>query len=205
MSGAAGGNSLRRAQTDGRVERRLRTRQAIVDAHTALLRSGELRPTAAAIAARAGVSVRTLWAAFGDMEGLLQATTQYWFEADDELRTSIGPELPIAERIERFCAERARRLENISPAARAAALMEVDSPTLRESRHGHVCRVLEDIERTFAVELNALPDREGASDAVAVATSWNAWSLLRDDLGRSIDAARTAMCHAVSAVLRVPA
>ncbi len=75
--------SLTRTQTDGRIERRLRTQRAIVAAHVGLLEEGALRPTAATIAERAGVSVRTLWAACGDMEGLLQATTAYWFESDD--------------------------------------------------------------------------------------------------------------------------
>ena len=58
---------------------------------------------------------------------------------------------------------------------------------------------------TFSAELDALPDREAAFDALVASTSWNAWSLLRDDLGRSTEAARAAMGHAVSAVLRVQA
>ncbi|MGJ9412989.1 TetR/AcrR family transcriptional regulator [Aeromicrobium sp. CF4.19] len=199
-----GHRSLSRSQTDGRVERRLRTQRAIVAAHTALLRGGDVRPRAAQIAEEAGVSVRTLWAAFGDMEGLLQATTDYWFEVDDELRSSIDPELSLPQRIELFCAERARRLENISPAARAAVLMEVDSPTLRESRRGHVQRVLDDVARTFDAELEAVPDRAVVFDAVVAATSWNAWSLLRDDLDRPVDAALAAMIRAVTAILGPP-
>ena len=194
--------NLRRAQSDGRAERRLRTQRAIVDAHTELLRSGVTRPTAARVAERAGVSVRTLWAAFGDMEGLLRATTEFWLAADDDLRAQIDPMLPLGERIERFCAERARRLENISPAARAAALMEADSEALRESRRGHVGRVLDDVERTFGPELDACPDRSAAFDALVAVTSWSSWSMLRDDLGRSVSASRAAMVCAVESILR---
>ncbi len=194
--------NLRRTQSDGRAERRLRTQRAIVDAHTELLRSGEMRPTAARVAERAGVSVRTLWAAFGDMEGLLRATTEFWLAADDELRAQIDPMLPLGERIARFCAERARRLENISPAARAAALMEADSEALRESRRGHVGRVLHDVERTFGPELDACPDRTAAFDALVAVTSWSSWSMLRDDLGRSVSASRAAMVCAVESILR---
>lgn len=193
--------NLRRTQSDGRAERRLRTQRAIVDAHTELLRGGEMRPTAARVAERAGVSVRTLWAAFGDMEGLLRATTDFWLAADDELRVHIDPALPLEERIERFCAERARRLENISPAARAAALMEVDSEALRESRRGHVGRVVHEVERTFGPELDACPDREAAFDALVAVTSWSSWSMLRDDLGRGVPAARAAMVCAVASIL----
>ncbi len=64
-----------RQHTDGRVARGERTREAIVAAHTALLREGVLKPTGQAIADRAGVSVRTLWANFKDFEALLKETT----------------------------------------------------------------------------------------------------------------------------------
>ncbi len=79
--------------------------------------------------------------------------------------------------------------------------MEVDSEALRVSRRGHVSRFLEDVESTFAPELDALSDRATALDAVVVATSWNAWTLLRDDLGRSAEESRGAMVRAVSAAL----
>jgi AcrR family transcriptional regulator len=193
-----------RAQRDGRVERGNRTRRAIVEAHVELLREGDLLPTAARVAERAGVSVRTLWAAFGDMEGLLRATTGYWFELDDALRGEVDPTLTLEERIVRFCAERVRRLENISPAARAALLKEPFSEALRASRLGHVERVVHDIEAAFATELDAAPDRPALLDALVAATSWNAWSLLRDDLGRSVDAAHAAMLTTLHALLPPP-
>lgn len=184
----------RRVQTDGRVERGLRTRHAIVTAHTELLRTGDLKPTAARIADRAGVSVRTLWTVFGDMEGLLQATTDYWFETDDALRTAIDCSLPLAQRIELFCDERSRRLENISPAARAATLMEPYSPTLKASRIGHVQRVIDEVETVFAPELEAAQgSREMLRDAIIIVTSWAAWSMLRDDLERTVEESRSAM------------
>lgn len=193
-----------REQRDGRVARGNRTRRAIVEAHAQLMRDGDLLPTAARVAASAGVSVRTLWGAFGDMEGLLQATTDYWFEQDSALRGEVDTSASLADRVEQFCAERVRRLENISPAARAAQLKEPFSQALRESRLGHVERVVHDIETTFAAELDAAPDRAALLDALVSCTSWNAWSLLRDDLARPVDAARSAMLHTVRALLSLP-
>lgn len=191
---------LDREQTDGRAQRRARTRRAIVAAHTDLLREGQLKPTAALIADRAGVSVRTLWGAFGDMEGLLQETTSYWFDSDDELRAEVDPDAPLHERIESFCAERVRRLENISPAARSALLMEPFSDVLRASRLQHVERAADDARRTFAAELDAADDPVALRDALVASTSWNAWSLLRDDLGRTVDQAQAAMVRTVTAL-----
>src|SRR3954468_21815765 len=56
---------------DGRAARSVRTRRAIVDAMRALHHEGDLRPTAPRVADRAGVSVRTVWQHFDDLEALL--------------------------------------------------------------------------------------------------------------------------------------
>ncbi|RYZ68502.1 MAG: TetR/AcrR family transcriptional regulator, partial [Proteobacteria bacterium] len=91
-------------QTDGRMQRSERTRALILQAHADLLREGVLKPTAALISERAGVSRRTLWSNFHDMESLLGATVDYWFRLDDQLRTVIDPDAPLEDRISRFCA-----------------------------------------------------------------------------------------------------
>src|SRR5450432_1696016 len=56
---------------DGRAARSHRSRRAIVDAMRALHAEGDLRPTAPRVAGRAGVSLRTVWQHFADMETLL--------------------------------------------------------------------------------------------------------------------------------------
>lgn len=61
---------------DGRTARAERTRNAIVDAHLALIDEGDLNPTGERIAERAGISPRTLWTNFKDMETLFAATGQ---------------------------------------------------------------------------------------------------------------------------------
>ena len=190
-----------RQQRDGRVERGNRTRRAIVEAHVALLREGDLLPTAARVAERAGVSVRTLWGAFGDMEGLLRATTGYWFELDDALRGDVDLGAGLDERIEQFCAERVRRLENISPAARAALLKEPFSEALRTSRLGHVERVVHDLEAAFAPELDAAPARPALLDALVVAQEGPRVPGGRDDLDRSVEEARAAMVASLRSLL----
>ncbi|MCD9154422.1 TetR/AcrR family transcriptional regulator [Aeromicrobium duanguangcaii] len=189
-------------QTDGRMQRSERTRALIVQAHADLLREGVLKPTAALIAERAGVSRRTLWSNFRDMESLLGATVEYWFRADDELRTEIEPGAPLEDRILRFCAERERRLVNIAPAARAAVLGEPDYEALRASRHGHIARVRSDVKKTFAPELAASASPEVLIDSLTAATSWNLWSLMFDDHGYPADRCRRIMEMSVRALLQ---
>lgn len=192
-----------RDSTDGRVARGRRTRKAIVDAHAELLREGNLKPTAQVVAERAGVSVRTLWKNFADLEELLHESTQYWIAADDALTEQIDPGLPLIERVERFCAERTRRLENLAPAARSAALSEPFSASLRRSRAHHVRRLREEVERTFGPELDGRPADARTTDlhALATAASWPAWNLLRDDYGLGVDEATAVMRRHLLALL----
>ena len=153
---------------------------------------GNLKPTGKVIAECAGVSLRTLWLNFKDLESLLSESTAYWLADDDALWHPIDPGLPLGDRIRQFCEQRSRRMENIAPAARAAALGEPFSPALQASRRRHVERVRHDIEVTFAPELDReTRDCEHLVIGLAVAASWAAWQLLRDDYGVPIAEATT--------------
>lgn len=184
--------------SDGRIARGQRTRQAIIAAHTGLIREGHLKPTAEMVARRAGVSVRTLWKNFGDLEGLLHETTAHWLAEDQALVQPIDPALPLDQRIERFCDQRARRLEHLGPAARSAALGEPFSQALQESRRHHVRANREDVARTFGHEIG---NRSETLHGVLVAASWPAWSLLRDDYGLDVSAATAVMAASIRALL----
>lgn len=190
--------SKRQHNTDGRIARGERTRDAIVEAHTELLREGVLKPTGKVIADRAGISVRTLWANFKDLEALLQATTAYWDTADLELRVTVDPSLPLAERIDAFCAQRAARLEHIAPAARSAVLGEPFSAALQKSRQTHVDRLRSEIETLFAAEIESAGGE--LTYALISATSWPNWQIMRDDYGLEpvqIVAIMARTCHAL--------
>ncbi|MDQ3155593.1 MAG: TetR/AcrR family transcriptional regulator [Actinomycetota bacterium] len=193
----------RQPNTDGRIARGERTRESIVAAHTALLREGNLKPTGKVIAERAGVSVRTLWLNFKDLESLLGESTAYWLADDEALWHPIDPGLPLGDRITQFCQQRSRRLENIAPAARAAALGEPFSPALQASRRRHVERVRHDIEVTFAPELSSdgTDQREQLVIGLAVAASWSAWQLLRDDYGVAVSEATAVMRNTIGILL----
>ena len=59
--------------TDGRNQRRDRNRDAVVTALLELYREGQLGPSAEEIAARAGISVRSLFRYFDDVDALVRA------------------------------------------------------------------------------------------------------------------------------------
>ena len=58
------------ARPDGRFERSRRTRTAVIDALLELQAEGELSPSAKRVAEQAGVSPRTMYLHFADMEAL---------------------------------------------------------------------------------------------------------------------------------------
>lgn len=192
----------RRHNTDGRIARGERTREAIIDAHTELLSEGVLKPTAKVIAERAGISLRTFWLNFNDLEALLVATTAYWLEADSKLWQAVAADLPLAQRVERYVSQRVGRLEHIAPAARSAALGEPFSAALQASRRAHVQRSVDNLESAFAAELEAAgADRDTLLKSLFVATSWPSWTSLRDDFGMDVAAATAVMRRSLTALL----
>lgn len=189
-------------RVDGRTARGERTRNAIVEAHLALIDEGDLRPTGERIAERAGVSLRTLWTNFKDMETLFAATGQRVSERQEALARPIPPELPLTRRIEEFCAQRVQMLEVLAPSARASALREPFSPQLRRNREGNITRVRDEIGLVFAQELALAGDgREQLLDALTVSSTWSAWSMMRDAMGLDVEAARATMARTLGALL----
>ena len=63
-------------RTDGRVERSTATRKNILDATRTLMVNGNSRPTAREIAASAGITARTLFRHFSDVESLFDVLVQ---------------------------------------------------------------------------------------------------------------------------------
>jgi AcrR family transcriptional regulator len=186
-------------RVDGRTARSERTRNAIVDAHVQLIQEGDLRPTADRIAKLAGVSLRALWSHFADMEALFAASGERILENRDAVFEPIPADLPLPRRIEAYCRQRARMLEQIGPAARAAAIKEPFSPTLQRYRRAHIDRVRDELRALFATELADRGDEMlVALTAVSMFPTWGTW---RDAMGLDFDAAHAALTRTVTALL----
>jgi AcrR family transcriptional regulator len=187
---------------DGRTARSERTRKAIVDAHLQLIRDGDLRPTADRIARLAGISLRALWSHFADMEALFAESGQRILEERDAAHKQISPSLPLAERIDAYCRQRARLLEQIGPAAKAAGLKEPFSEALRQYRRVHVARIREELSALFAAEIAGDEDLLNALTAVSM---WPTWSTWREVMGLPAGAARATLARTITALLRAGA
>lgn len=175
---------------DGRALRRVATTKKLVEAHADLLREGEFAPTASQITDKAGVSLRTLWTVFGDMDELLKETSRYWTEQDRARQTPVDPDLPLEDRVRLFCDERQRHLEFIAPAARAMVMRLHHSAVLRKRRKDSISDLSDFVEQTFARELADAADATALRDRIIVVTAWDTWSLYTTDLSYSPAATR---------------
>ena len=184
-------------RVDGRTARSERTRNAIVDAHLQLIREGDLRPTAERIAKQAGVSLRALWSHFADMEALFAASGRRVLEVRDGAYRPIRVDQPLADRIEAYCKQRARLLEQIGPTAKAAALKEPFSETLRHYRKIHVSRISAELTTLFP-EIDGDEQLLNALIAVSMFPTWSVW---REVMNLPVAAARLTLARTVTALL----
>ena len=187
---------------DGRTARAERTRAGLADALLALLEEGDLRPTAAAIAARAGVSERTLFQHFPEREALFQAAALAQAERIAPLVHELpGPDALVAERVEAFAAQRARVLERITPVRRAALQMEPSSSTVASWLAAVRSGAAAEVAQVFAPELSGRADRDELLGALVAAAAWPTWESLRAHQGLSVERAEAAKRRTLAALL----
>jgi TetR/AcrR family transcriptional regulator, regulator of autoinduction and epiphytic fitness len=192
-------------QRDGRTVRAERTRQALVDALLELLDAGDLSPTAAAVAGRAGVSERSVFQHFPDREALFEAVARQQYERVMPTLSPVDASLPLAERIDRFTRQRARLYELIGGVRRAALLIEHESPAVAGWLATARAAKAAETERVFRRELEAMaPDeREPLRAALVAVCAWPAWDSWRTHQRLGAGRARAAMTGAIGALLRL--
>jgi AcrR family transcriptional regulator len=188
---------------DGRAARSHRTRRAILDAMRALHAEGDLRPTVPRIAARAGVSLRTVWQQFADREALLLEAVRRDREIQRSLVSRIDPDQPLAVRVEAFVSQRARVLEEMTPTWRAARVHQPFSDQLTRDRKRRNAGGRAEVEQVFAPELSQLPgqQRERLVDALHAISLWSFWETLRTDLELSPLRAKEILTSTFTALL----
>jgi TetR/AcrR family transcriptional regulator, regulator of autoinduction and epiphytic fitness len=189
---------------DGRTVRAERTRRALVDALLALLDEGRLRPTAAEIAERAGVSERSVFQHFRDREALLEAVAREQYERVVPTIRPVDASLPLTERIDEFVAQRCGVFERVAGVRRAALLMEPESDVVAGWLSSVRSAGAAEAERVFRRELEALPpdEREPLRAALIAACGWGAFEALRFHQGLSVTRTRGALRTLVARLLR---
>jgi TetR/AcrR family transcriptional regulator of autoinduction and epiphytic fitness len=177
---------------DGRRRRAERNRTAVVDALLSLYDEGNPRPGVADIAARAGVSPRSVFRHFDDLEALAATAIERQWTRVHELFEPPSPGGHAASRVTALVAQRVRLHDTIIGVARAAALIALSSPTVSTALHDRRQLLADQVTSLFAAELESreAPARHDLAAALQAAASLEHVDYLRTQTG--LDAIRTA-------------
>jgi len=188
---------------DGRTVRAERTRKALVDSLLALLDEGRLRPTAAEIAAGAGVSERSVFQHFPDREALLEAVAREQYERVMPTVRPVDASQTLASRVMEFADQRCRMLERSKGVRRAALLMEPESEVVAGWLTSVRRAGAAEVERVFRRELEGTPadEREALRAALVASCSWGTFESLRLHQGLSAVRTRSAMSELLARLL----
>ncbi len=191
------------AEGDGRRLRRERNRQAAVDALLDLYRDGNLRPSAVDIAERAGLSPRSLFRYFDDVDDLSRAAVARQEErALPLLPVAAEAGAPRRSRIDALAAQRFRLFDAVAAAATVSRMRAPFTPTLAAVLAQNRAYLREQVRKLFAVELSAMEDARAVEVLAAadVLTSFEAHQLLRHDHEFGVERARAVMAGALDAL-----
>ncbi len=192
---------------DGRRAGRERNRDAVADALLDFYQEGIISPGAQDVADRSGVSRRSLFRYFDDMDELCRvaidrqnARVSHLFEIE-----GLG-EGPLAARIDGIVRQRTQLFETIAPVARIARLRAPFQPIIAEELARNATLLRAQLARQFARELDALSPaaRSETLAAADVVASFESFDLLRRAQSLLLDDVAGAMRRGLAALLATP-
>lgn len=190
---------------DGRRRRSERSRAAIVDALLDLLRSGEVRPSSTAVAAQAGLTQRTVFNHFADMDELLAAAA----ERQGQRIRALLPEATDGDlevRAGVFATQLATLLEDTMHVRWAVLVHDVQRAGGIELVRWVHQLLRHQLTISFSAELAALPARQRAQvlDSFDLLADAGVWRIRRLQHEQSFDQGRAAIERSLLALLRSP-
>lgn len=169
-------------KTDGRHARSERSQAALIDALLELLREGGEVPSSREIAEAAGVTQRTLFNHFEHLGQLFAAAQEDQIRRVMDALPAVGPEGPLADRLDRYVTGMSTVLEENAPIYWTAYTRASDVPEVAEliGVVRELGRAM--VERAFGPELDALTadERHTTVNALELVFSSVTWHLRRD-------------------------
>jgi len=188
------------AESDGRKLRRGANREAVLDALVELYREGQFEPSSNEIAERAGLSPRSLFRYFDDVDDLSHAAIDRQLRnARPLLDLGVGPDEPTAIKVAQVVESRLRLFEATAPPARAARVCAHRHPVIAAQLHEGRTYLRHQVRKLFASELAGV--RANLVSAVDVLCSFETYELLRTDQGLSRAKTAASLVDALTALL----
>jgi AcrR family transcriptional regulator len=190
---------------DGRSLRRERNRQDIVDALLSLIENGETEISAALIASKAGLSERSIFRYFDDVNDLYRSVCDLAFSKEIEYAliddAGVGS---LDTKIENFVNQRVRIYtmnEKIAPAARSFAFK---NPIIKNQLVVGRKLLRTQIMKHFAEELSVF-DKQQQQVAVAIIdslTTFESYDMMRSDQRMSVQAIKSILTESIRKALQ---
>ncbi len=191
--------------TDGRTARRDRNKNAVLDAVVDLFHEDNLSPGVHEVADRSGVSLRSVYRYFDDVESLIAAAIHRQYERSRQpFVIADHGRRPLRDRIDDFCAARVEFFEQIRAVHLAATVRSRLDPAVDDT----VDRARRDLSRQteamFAPELTTMADDEAevARLTVDVLTQFETLELLRGPRGLSRTRTEHYLTETLAGILR---
>lgn len=178
------------ASTDGRTMRRRRNRDAVIESLITLIREGEMAPTVAKIADRAGVSHRSIFRYFEDLNDLARTAIETEFRNAVALATVADPGTGSLEhRIDTTVSKQLATFEHMHQLGRVARGKMIDIPEIDRGLSNIIEFRLDQLRRQFAPELDAMDDgrRDAILTAMAMTVGFDSYDMHRRTLERTRD------------------
>jgi AcrR family transcriptional regulator len=180
--------------------RREANRESVIDALIELFEEGSYTPSSGEIAERAGISPRSLFRYFDDVDDLNRAAVERHLNTHRALfEIEIDPDGPTHTKIERFVDARVRLHETVAPAARAARLVEHRREVLARQLLETRTYMRAQVQRVFARELRG--KRAALLPAVDELCSFEAYEFMRTSHRMSRAKATAAITAALTQML----
>lgn len=189
---------------DGRTLRRTRNRAAVILALLAIIREGDLQPGAAEIADRAGVSHRSIFRYFDDLDDLVRTAIDHAFAEAGPMESvpNIGVG-SLDERIVTFIDARVSFFEHVDGTMQLARMRAPRIPSINDgiAAIAEVFRV--QIADHFAPELDVIDEDERLLlvDGILTLTGYESYSAHLRVLQSDVPRIRAAWGCALRAVL----
>ena len=186
---------------DGRRERGARNKAAVVQALLHLYEAGEIQPSAARIAEIAGVSERSVFRYFDDMEDLAASAIVIQWERVHQFYEGLDGTGDFEQRLENMIDHRLRLFDKTIGVGRASAVVSARSATVATAMNHRRTILRSQAVEQFAPEITAATHPDAVARIVDYTLGIENIEYLRSSVGLSRNRTRDTLMTALRLAL----
>lgn len=192
---------------DGRRARRDRNRERVVDALLEIFREGDMTPSLDVVAERSGVSHRSVFRYFEDLDELHRVAVERHFASIEPFLALPQPAADdAAGRVEQLVAHRLDLYGRAAPVARVARMLAPRSDVLAENLAHNRSQLRKQTRAQLRPELEAVEpgQRDAVTHAITALLSFESIETMRHHQGLSRSVVHRSLTEGVRRLLDLP-